>query len=395
MMGKHFSSRFPLLVQAAIRFVQEVNYSPFSAAICGAILCTAGCDVPHAADFSQLSDDVDEPAVLKVNAVRVELSEEVMEESVYFGTLQPRRTSTLSFARGGQVREITKAIGDVVTEGDQLAALEQRRLESQLNEINQLLTQRRDELDRLARRVNATQNQRQLAQRREEINTLDNQRIDVESELQNGIIVSPYDAMVAERYAEAGDSVSGGRPVIRVVEDAPPNIELDVALKIAEQIDVDQVVDVMKGNQSARQARVTNKSPEVNRSSRTQRVMLALLEDEGESGETWLFGDVVELRFLTPTQKLGYWLPYSALHREADGLWSVYVVRNENDQEYVERRTLELLQLDDDHALVGGALQDGDLVIVDGSHRIVPGQQVISRDVTSQEEVPVAQGDGE
>ena len=39
-------------------------------------------------------------------------------------------------------------------------------------------------------------------------------------------------------------------------------------------------------------------------------------------------------------------------------------------------RTIEVIYVENDTAYVTGALKDGDLVIADGTHRIVPGQNV-------------------
>ncbi len=54
----------------------------------------------------------------------------------------------------------------------------------------------------------------------------------------------------------------------------------------------------------------------------------------------------------------------------------------------VARRILEIVQLEDDQALVQGSLDVGELVIVNGTHRIVPGQQVTTINVSNEFKAP-------
>ncbi|MEQ8837811.1 MAG: hypothetical protein RID07_13480, partial [Lacipirellulaceae bacterium] len=62
--------------------------------------------------------------------------------------------------------------------------------------------------------------------------------------------------------------------------------------------------------------------------------------------------------------------------REANGLWSAFVIEGEGEGQTVERRIVEVLQLEAEHALVRGSLTVGDLYVVEGLNRIVPGQSV-------------------
>ena len=71
----------------------------------------------------------------------------------------------------------------------------------------------------------------------------------------------------------------------------------------------------------------------------------------------------------------GFWLPNTALMRGTRGLWSVYVV---NENQRVARRDVEMLYTGGESSFIRGTLTDGETVIVDGVHRLVPGQRVES-----------------
>ena len=147
-------------------------------------------------------------------------------------------------------------------------------------------------------------------------------------------------------------------------------------------VDVGQSIYVSIGSED-RVATLTAKSP-LQDPTASQRILLEFNEDLPD--DSWAFGQIVEIRVLVRTNVSGYWLPLSALQREADGLWSallaVPIDESEDSGSRIERRMLEIVQLERDFALVRGSLADGDLVVVNGTHRIVPGQQVDATDRT-------------
>lgn len=64
----------------------------------------------------------------------------------------------------------------------------------------------------------------------------------------------------------------------------------------------------------------------------------------------------------------------------------------EGDQ-IVSRRDVEVLYLEGELARVRGTLDAGDLVIADGTHRVVPGQRVESIRVGTTLEITTERGD--
>ena len=69
--------------------------------------------------------------------------------------------------------------------------------------------------------------------------------------------------------------------------------------------------------------------------------------------------------------------------REVRGLWSVFVVVGSPNDQKVSRRIVELLHVERDRVFVRGTLDVGDLVIANGTHRVVVGQKVRSKDVSA------------
>ncbi len=164
-----------------------------------------------------------------------------------------------------------------------------------------------------------------------------------------------------------------GRPLFRIYEDAAPFAEVNLPTEHAAKTEVGQEVWIKEAGELLR-ATVIGKSPEVDASSRTQRITLRLPELAGNAD--WTYGQVAEVHLWNTSENSGIWLLYSALERHENGLWSAYVIEFEGENQTVSRRILEVVQLEAEHALVRGSLKPGEFYVVDGLNRLVPGQQV-------------------
>ncbi len=307
--------------------------------------------------------------ILTVNVARAKLSENVDQTASSFGTIKPRRSSSLAFARAGRVQNVYFNVGDLVSEGDKIAELDQGEMVNQQADLDYVLNALREEL-RLLESGTDIQGQRR---KQEEIDELATQQQRLTREFQKGFIVAPYRGVLAERNAEVGDAVPAGRPYFRILEAEQPIVELSVPVKTAELVTVGMEVWV-KYRQQRIDATVATKAPELDASSRTQSLTLSLLTSD--ETPTWNYGEVVEVWFSIATERDGFWLPYSALQSQGNGLWSVFVLEGEGAQQTVGRKIVSLVQLDDTSALVNGSLQPGELFIIDGLNRVVPGQLV-------------------
>ena len=346
--------------------------------VAGVLTWLSGCS-PLQDDFAPPVERSDTGGVLNVNVVRAQIVERIFRDYACFGTLTPRRSSSLGFTRGGRVVEVLFDVGARVSAGQKIASLEQVQLDSQAAQLGQQITRAKADLSNLERAVRSQANQRRIAQAQQTIATLETQLDAVELEVANGIIAAPYDGIISERHVNVGDSVPVGRPAFKIVDDRRPIVELHLATNIAAQVNPGQAARVVKGGR-ALDAQVSAKSPELDTVSRTQAVTLTIV---GEAVEPrWTLGDAVEVYFSLPSDTTGFWLPTSALQGESNGLWSVFAVVRDGDRQLVQRRTLEVLHLKGDFAVLRGSLNAGDLVIVDGLNRVVPGQEVVSQDVT-------------
>src|SRR5690606_17585818 len=103
---------------------------------------------------------------------------------------------------------------------------------------------------------------------------------------------------------------------------------------------------------------------------------VAVLALDAPEGAMPVPGQPARLRIARFEESRGYWLPTAALTAGTRGLWSCYAVVPVTEGYAVERREVELIHVDTERVLVRGMLEEGDLVIRDGVHRVTPGQAV-------------------
>ena len=72
----------------------------------------------------------------------------------------------------------------------------------------------------------------------------------------------------------------------------------------------------------------------------------------------------------------GTWLPLSALTEGRKGLWSVLTIAEREGAPVVEREAAEILHIDGDRAFVRGTFAEGARLLLDGTNRVTPGQNV-------------------
>lgn len=352
--------------------------------LCLFLVLMSGCDQFGGDVVDQPANTAEPPSPLTVNVIQVNRVEQAIETAVFFGTLEPNRKSRLGFGRAGRVKSVFKLIGEQSVAGEKLAELEQDQLENQKSEVEQKLLEAQQALQP------GEQNPSLAAQ--QQITLLESQLREIDLELAKGIIAAPYDCLIAEKNLEVGDLVSPSTAAIQVIEDNGISVITNLPRKIADALNVGQSVWVGVSGESV-SAQIKTKSPvETSAGSKT-----VTLQVTGPMSDPWTYGQTVEIRYFIPTKNSGFWIPLSALTEETNGLWSVLTVKEtlaadtagDNRQELVQK-VIEIIQLEDEWALASGALVDGEMVVVSGTHRVVSGQPAKVNDVTGGYKIPGA-----
>lgn len=332
---------------------------PWLNTACGivAVLTQIGCN----GDERSVSVVTEQVNPLTVNAVKAVREESSSESVVYFGELEPRRQSQLRFGKPGVVRTI-QGVASRVKAGDTLAELEQLELEKRRSGLEASL----QALQQAPLGTNPLREEQ-----------LELQLSEIKAEVAKGVILAPFDCVVLDSHLNVGSLASTQMPALHIAEDVLPEVVVSLPRRVSNRLGSDDAVEIAIDGASA-DCRLRARSPSESVSGSTT-VWLAVVSSL--DGVSWAFGQTVEVRLDLPTVQSGFWLSHSSLIRDSNGLWSVYTVQDETLAEdgskaTVKRKTVDVVQLRDDWALVEGSLGEGELVVVNGVHRVVTGQVV-------------------
>ena len=197
---------------------------------------------------------------------------------------------------------------------------------------------------------------------------------DLDITINKSILTSSFKAIVSTRNLDEGTVVEAGTSILRLVEDTQPKVKIGVPIDVANRMQLGSKQQLTIGGEDY-SAVVSSILPEVNTATRTRTVVLQLPPAAAIQVSPQ---QIARLEVTQTTDIDGYWLPITALVKGDRGLWSSYaLVRSEDSQHFqAERRYIELLETQGDRVLVKGTLQPGDEIIIDGTHRIIPGQLV-------------------
>ena len=64
-------------------------------------------------------------------------------------------------------------------------------------------------------------------------------------------------------------------------------------------------------------------------------------------------------------------MPLKSLSQSDQGLWALYTI---NEQNIVVRDLVQIIYFEDEYAFVRGTIKDGDLIVLGGAAKIIPGK---------------------
>ena len=324
----------------------------------------------------------------------------------YVGRVVGRRSSDLGFDTSGLVETVLVREGDRVQKGDVLAQLNTTRLMAQRQrllaeqalaratyketeaklELAKITAERQKSLlrsDNVSRQaydearfeeqaVRATLDANQAAIKQAEAAIAA-----VDADISLAQIVAPYDGIVVARMVDEGVALGSATPVLRLIEDSVMEVRVGVPPAIAAGLKTEQTYDIEIFGQTYR-GRLRAVLDALDLATRTVPVIFVI---EGRQDNVPLrSGELAILEVSTFIEDDGYWLPLGALVGGRRGLWDALALMRTEDGETplyrTVRRGVEVLQTETDRVYVRGAIADGDLIVTDGIHRIVPGQIV-------------------
>ncbi len=345
----------------------------------------AGCgDNPETADGDAVQDAAH---ALPVSAYMVTKQQAYEVDRQFAGLITSGQSSVLGFEFPGKLSDIVVDEGQVVSAGqilatqdtsmiktelEQLAAqLEDVKAQIQLNDSNSerisdlrqkgfAAEQRADELSSEAKRL--------AANRAETKARIENLRL----RLDKAELRAPYAGRISARQVDEGVVVDAGAPVFSIQQSGGMEARVGVPVRLVKEITVGAPLPVSFAGDTV-QATVLSAGNDVTASTLTVPVRLALPADVPA-----VAGDQAYLTLHERVEGEGFWVPLNAITEGIRGLWQVYVLEQDDDaKQKIVARDVSIAYADGQLAYVNGALADGEWLLANGLHRVVPGQKVV------------------
>ncbi len=338
-----------------------------AAAATALVLASGGSDAAplHLAQV----DGGDQTAAVQVDKVGVQ---PLTQTVPVIGRLVARRTGVVASRAAGPVAEMRVEVGDRVENGDILAVLVTDALVARrdLAQAELKITQQelaRLELLRRSKSAAFTASRYEDATQ-EVVKARASLRL-VEINLYNAEIRAPYAGVVSVRHTEVGAYVSLGDPVVALVNDAEMEVEADVPAHRIGGLEPGAKVALQFSDNSRHQATVRAVVPSENPRTRTRAVRFV---PEFEIGTVSLAAN----QSVTVFVPLGASRQVVSVHKDAiinrGGRKLVYLV----DGDSAQIRPVELGESVGSRFEVLSGLKPGDLVVVRGNERLLPGQKI-------------------
>ena len=310
----------------------------------------------------------------------------------YIGRVEAGRVSQAGFDLGGTLTQVLVNEGDQVRRGQALATIDAMRSRAAANEAQAGLNEARASRD-LARSTyerlvlseqigGASKQQLQEAKSALSSSEASVQRLEaslsrIKVDTQKSTLRALISGQVTRRLLDEGQVVSPGQPVIEITQDDQRKIRVAIASLGQNQLSAGDRLRIRLGDQSS-VARVDSLSSVQNAQSQTTDLLLDLPSELSARP-----GDLVRVFIPTIEEPGSLVLPLESLSETVQGLWSVYVIEPEASESGtsassgVARRVPVVITRQGDTLVeVSGPLKTGDVIIANGVHRVVPGQQV-------------------
>jgi RND family efflux transporter MFP subunit len=352
-----------------------------------------------AAGSNQGQASINTVATPVVDVMPITIVQQYTEYRAAVGQIEANQVAALSFDRVGRIMQTLVDEGQDVQEGQLVAVQDQQRIEANLQEIAATLA-RVEANARLAQlsevRVSELVKQKlDSSQRLDEVRQstiaanaqvteTKARQTSLEIELSKTRLYAPFAGTVITRQVDVGTVVNPGQAIYLLQKQGSLQARIALPADDAKNYQVGQAVK-LRVAATEYAAKVKSIAPQ--RTTATRSVdMLFSFDDENAPV---LAGDLVSLAQEQTINTQGSWVPRSALVSGVRGLWSVFVVEKTADKTSLVAKLVELNYADEQRADVNGALQAGDYIVARGVHKLVPGQEVNTQIVDSEQQQAV------
>ena len=282
------------------------------------------------------------------------------------GKLLPVEQSKLSFEIPGKIKNIYVDVGDNVKEGQVLAKLDDREAIARLNQVKASYDLSKQIFERFQDlRKQGHISIQELDKAISDLTIAKSEHEFYEVKLEQTSLISPYDGVIQNRFLDSGTVINQGIPILEVIDSNFVEAHISMPVQYLNDMRIGDEYDFEIDGKDFK----------------AQLSRLAPMSPGGSDSRLAIFkfnnfinpGSIAKLSLKINKISRGTWVPLRSLSQSDQGLWALYTIDEKN---IVVRDLVEIVYFEDQYAFVNGTIKDGDLIVLGGAAKIIPGKRI-------------------
>ena len=320
----------------------------------------------HFSFFFLLAVDLSSNTSLEITTIEIQDSYNTIQR--FPGKILPLNYSKLAFEVPGKIADVKIDIGDAVKKNEILAALDPAEMQANLNQAQA----RFDLAEQALKRFKDLKSKGFISnQELDRVNSeflIAKAQVDLYSvKLEQTFIRAPFDGYIQNRFLDSGTVISPGAPIIEIIDSTVVEAHVSVPSNVIEGLKEGEFYNFLIDGKifSAKLKRFTKMS------------------NQGSDNRLCIFefstfispGSISYLQLNQQKSATGAWVPLKSLSQGTQGLWNLYTVsKDNNDQFKVAKEIVELIYVEGDNAYISGTISTGDMVVAGGAEKVIENE---------------------
>ena len=310
--------------------------------------------------------DLSSNSSLEITTIEIQESYNIIQN--FPGKILPLNYSKLAFEVPGKIQQVKIDIGDAVKKGDILAFLDPSEMQANLNQAQARFDLAEQALKRFQDLKSKGFISNQELDRANSEFLIAKAQVDLYSvKLEQTYIRAPFDGYIQNRFLDSGTVISPGVPILEIIDSSFVEAHVSVPSNVIEGLMEGESYSFLIGMEifPATLKRYTKMS------------------GQGSDNRLCIFefntfispGSVSYLQLRQKKIKTGAWVPLKSLSQGTQGLWNLYTVTKDNNEQYkVAKEIVELIHVEGDNAYISGTISTGDMVVSGGAEKVIENE---------------------
>ena len=310
--------------------------------------------------------DLSSNSSLEITTIEIQESYNIIQN--FPGKILPLNYSKLAFEVPGKIQQVKIDIGDAVKKGDILAFLDPSEMQANLNQAQARFDLAEQALKRFQDLKSKGFISNQELDRANSEFLIAKAQVDLYSvKLEQTYIRAPFDGYIQNRFLDSGTVISPGAPILEIIDSSFVEAHVSVPSNVIEGLMEGESYSFLIGMEifPATLKRYTKMS------------------GQGSDNRLCIFefntfispGSVSYLQLRQKKIKTGAWVPLKSLSQGTQGLWNLYTVSKDNNEQFkVAKEIVELIHVEGDNAYIAGTISTGDMVVSGGAEKVIENE---------------------